>query len=175
MNLPETSEAALALRRAFDESFQKPVAREREREEEILLVRAGESLLAVRTAETAGVLRCPRITPVPGPSSELLGICGLRGSVVAAYGLAALLGIPGGRTGEWMFLSIRDRTVGVVFDELEGCRRVPLREFRSSHDVASGLTPGIVVVAGESRALIRISSLHERIDGRPRRGDSNKE
>ena len=175
MSLLVTTEAASTLKREFDESFQKPLSREREPEEEVLLVRAGEGLLALRTAETAGVLRCPRITPVPSPSSELLGICGLRGSLVAAYGLGALLGSAGARTGEWMFLAHRDRTIGFVFDELEGCRRVPLRDVRRSQGPAHGVSPEVVVVSDRSRTLIRVSSLLERIDRRAPQAGADKE
>jgi purine-binding chemotaxis protein CheW len=177
VKLDDPAAIAEALRREFDETFRRPRALAREREEELLAIRAGESLLAVRTLETGGVLRCPPIPPLPSSFPAFLGVCGVRGALVAAYDLAALLeGSAPASQGSWMLLCGADRRVGLVFDELGGALRVAPSEIRRAAEGGGRTTlPEIVVVQGESRAVLRIPALVEEIARRSFRPGAIKE
>jgi purine-binding chemotaxis protein CheW len=177
VKLDDPSAIAEALRREFDETFRRPRALEREKEEELLAIRAGESLLAVRTLETGGVLRSPPIPPLPSSFPAFLGLCGVRGALVAAYDLAALLeGSAPASRGSWMLLCGADRRVGLVFDELGGALRVAPSEIRRAAE-GSGMRmlPEVALVQGESRPIVRIQSLLEQIARRSSRPGAIKE
>jgi chemotaxis signal transduction protein len=175
---PEDQAAtAAALRQKFDERFQKPRILDREPEEEILRIRAHDFLLAVRTTQASGVLHCPRIVPLPSPAPALLGICGIRGALVAAFSLAALLGGPASFSRGWILLCDRDRTMGLVFDELQGCLRIPTREIRkpAGDTQPTGIAGEVVRIFGENRAVIQIPAVLENVRSWSARTDTQKE
>ena len=120
------------LARQFDRSFAEPVRTIADESENLLALRAGRDDVLVRLAETKGLVGKPVIVPLPGPVPELLGIAGLRGSLVPIYSLAALLGqtapdeVPG-----WVILVEADGLVGLAFEELAGYVQVHRREIAS--------------------------------------------
>ncbi|MGA2992403.1 MAG: chemotaxis protein CheW, partial [Candidatus Korobacteraceae bacterium] len=67
------------------------------------------------------------ILPVPSRVPELLGITGVRGTVVPVFSLAALLGFSSNATEpRWlMFCGAKQAPVAFAFDELEGHFEVP--------------------------------------------------
>lgn len=120
-NEPEATLAA--LRRAFDDAFLRPLELGREQGASVLVVSAGVRV-AVPLTDVASVVACPTITPVPSRDPALLGLGGVRGTIVAIYDLAALVGVdvasPRAGTQRWLVLLAGDRTLGLAFDALEG-------------------------------------------------------
>jgi chemotaxis signal transduction protein len=163
----QPSNVAGEMRRAFDRAFaMKPVPVNLDAED-FIAVRAGDQLLALRASEIRMVLRCPRITPLPGRSEALLGISAVRVGIVGMYSLSALVsGSRNGAPGRWVALC-GDRSVGLVFDELQGYARI---ERRSIHLTRNAEAPEIadeVVTFGESaRPVIDVTNLLVRINAK---------
>lgn len=87
-----------ALRRSFDEAFAVPPRLREEGLEHLLLIRVAGEALALKTLHVTGLVRIGRILPIPSRIPELLGITGIRGTLVPVFDLAALLGFhPGER------------------------------------------------------------------------------
>ena len=135
-----------ALRREFDEGFAAPRSEGEDTAEDLLVVRVGGRKLALRAAETGGVLRCPAFTPLPSRQPALLGLARVRSSLVAVYSLGALLGATEPHSGRWSVLAGARRTLCLVFDELVQYVQAPAEAIRRDED-ASGRT--WVAVAGE--------------------------
>ena len=106
----------------------------------------GGAPFAFRLAEIAGVAVDRKLTSLPSPVPELLGLAGLRGRLVPVYSLTALLGgTPEGTAGRWLVLDCgrsrraRDRERGRLPLRAEG-GRAAARERRSPFhgDLAGG-------------------------------------
>jgi chemotaxis signal transduction protein len=114
-------ETADELRQAFDRSF--ALARDTGTDTAIvrnlLAVRVGAHSYALRTAEVSGLFVDKKITWLPSPVSELLGIAGLRGSVLPVYDLGMLLGCPRSAAPRWLLVTAAS-PVGLAFDGLDG-------------------------------------------------------
>src|ERR1700748_3867166 len=109
-----------ALRAAFDGAFAEPPPRGEEALEKFLAVRAGGGLFAFRLAEIAGVAVDRKLTPLPSPVPELLGLTGLRGRLVPVYSLTALLGgAPESAAGRWLVL-VADGHVALATEGVAG-------------------------------------------------------
>jgi len=82
------------MRRLFDESFAaQPAERMAAREAMLALTVAGERM-AVRLSDvhTLATLK-GRLLPIPSRVPELMGVTGIRGSLVPVFSLAALMGL----------------------------------------------------------------------------------
>lgn len=153
------------LRRVFDESFARAVVLERKPQEDLLLLRAGESHFALRSLDTAGLLRCPPLTAVPSGQPALCGIAGVRGTLVAVYDLAVLAGEGDGPgTGGWMVVSSADHSAALRFDELVGYRRVAAEQIHAAPAAnARGAARQVVRLDGVDRTLIHVRGLLEHV------------
>lgn len=107
------------LRREFDGTFAVPLRVAGGRESLIALRVAGEGL-AVRTMQIAGLAKRRPIVSVPSSVPGLLGIMGLRGTLLPVYDLAALLGLRAAAGGSWLMLANPESPIGLLFDEFEG-------------------------------------------------------
>jgi purine-binding chemotaxis protein CheW len=162
-------ERAAALRRAFDEAFASPAGGARAEVEDFLAIRVAGEAYAFRLAGIAGLYADRPIVPLPEAASELLGIAGLRGSLVAVYDLRALLGAPRGETPRWIALAASERTVGLAFDELEGFLHLAPADL-----TAPGNTPGrhvqaVASAGGTLRSIVDVAAVVETIRGLARR------
>jgi chemotaxis signal transduction protein len=112
---------AATLRAAFDESFSRPLARGAGDRIGFVALRIGDSRFALRGSEVAALIAHPRIVPVPGSSSELLGLAGARGAVVAVYELAAMLRCDTPPAAPaFLALAVREPSVAFAWSEFEG-------------------------------------------------------
>lgn len=147
------------MRRSFDASFAVEPSTDTQKREEFLLFRVQKHELAVRTIDLGGVLKTPRLTPLPDAKPSLLGLGSIRGALVAAYSIASFLdpSTPP-KHGDWMFLSAQDRSVGLIFDALQGYRVLSsdhlLLDRNGSND-----TSEIVVIDGHPRPLLNLPKL----------------
>jgi len=164
------------LRRTFDERFARPPDDGTGVDEPLLLLRAGDRIWALQPRETAGLLRCPPITPVPTRAAGFLGLAGVRSTIVAVNDLGVVAGDaePADRPG-WMVLCGPHRDVGLAFDELLGHVEAPPEAFREVED-SEGAARGAEVVElshGSCPVLSvpRILGRLERRDGESRRGE----
>jgi chemotaxis signal transduction protein len=115
------------LRQSFDETFTAPRAPARTDAANLLLVRAAGHRYGIRIDQLRGLIRGRKVTPLPGAEPTLLGIVGIRGQLVPAFDLAALIGHAGGPEGR-QWLAVCDGpagTIALAFDESEGTVRIP--------------------------------------------------
>ncbi len=165
------SERAAALRREFDDAFARPALLDERDSVELLAVRVCADAHAIRLSEIAGLFADRRITPVPGPLPELLGMAGLRGAIVPVYDLRLLLGHTPATPPRWLVLAASGQ-VGLAFDQLEGHVVVPRESIVAEPGPVAGAPPAreLVGLPGAGRCvLLRVSSLVEEIAARVRR------
>jgi chemotaxis signal transduction protein len=123
---PQVAQAradALEMRREFDRAFAQAPAAEGAAWEDLLVVRAGQDAYAVRLREVAGLFLDTRIVRFPGAPPAQLGLVGLRGTILPAYDLRAMLGYAVGGAPRWLLTAASAR-VALAFDRFEGHRRV---------------------------------------------------
>jgi chemotaxis signal transduction protein len=119
-------QAAADLARAFDAAFAAPPRRPDGDLLDLLALRLAERPYAIRLTEISGLAAHRKVVPLPSRMPELLGLAGIRGSLVPVYSLAALVHDPPPREGGgWLALCRAPEPVALAFDELEGLLRVP--------------------------------------------------
>jgi chemotaxis signal transduction protein len=164
----ETSDArsAAALRAEFDATFAAPPPAAAPDSVAVLSVRVGAEPAAIRVLETAGLLSARRIVPVPSRRPELLGVCGLRGTVLPVFGLARLLGAAAsGEAPRWIVLAQGDERIGLALDDFEGHVVVPAAALRAAERDGRAHVAGAVRLGTETRALLSVPSLVRAITG----------
>lgn len=112
----------LEMRQAFDAGFARPFELELEQKQgaPALVIGLGASKWLVRLRDIMGVARARPPLPVPGGSSALLGLTGVRGALVPVYSMAVLLGLAEGPKVDaiWLALVAHGGTLGLAFDAL---------------------------------------------------------
>ncbi len=163
MSQPSTDPRAARLREAFDRAFARAPASDDDDKEDFLLIRTGGAPYALRMAEIAGVAARRTIVPVPGRRSELLGVAGIRGSLVCVYSLPRLLG-QGGATEDATWLALATlgdaEPVGLAFEALEGFLRAKKADVHATPDAqASGGARSLVQAGGSPRPVIDLTTI----------------
>ncbi len=123
----ELTERAGELREAFDRSFAEPATAAPTALEELLAIRVAGNPYALCMNEIAGLYLDQPVTVLPGRDSALFGLVGLRGSLVAVYDLAALLGETEQSGHRWIALAVGVDAVAFAFHSVDGHLRVPAR------------------------------------------------
>jgi chemotaxis signal transduction protein len=162
------NERADELRQAFDRSFALAPNTEADADavENLLAVRVGSRPYVLRLAEVSGLFVDRKVTWLPSPVTELLGITGLRGTVLPVYDLGMLLGCPRAAAPRWLLVAAAT-PVGLAFDGFDGYLSVQpdaivpafRAESRERH-VREILQTGV------ARPIIRLSSVLETIKNR---------
>jgi purine-binding chemotaxis protein CheW len=111
------------LRESFDRSFREPPASVGEAPLDLLAIRVGRQPFALRLSEIAVLEAGRTITSVPSRHSELVGIAGVRGAVVAVFDLALLLELPKLDSPRWLVLA-QGAPLAFAFSAFEGQRSV---------------------------------------------------
>ena len=96
---------AATLRAGFDRSFAEPAQLDMTATEDLLAVRVGDDVFAIRLSEIAGLYVGKKMTRVPGGDPALLGIAGFRGTIQPVYSLATLLGRPAEASPRWLVIA----------------------------------------------------------------------
>jgi chemotaxis signal transduction protein len=142
---------AAELRASFDAAFARPAARERAAARSLLVAIsvAGEPY-ALRSLDIRGLEAPRRVTPAPGGAEGLLGLAGVRGTVVPIYDLAALVGRDAGTDADEAWIALLETPggalVGVAFGSLDG---TIAGTAAASSDVASGEDGLVAAVVGQ--------------------------
>ena len=119
MSASAADDRAAALRDAFDLSFSRASAVRAAASENLLTIRIGTDQYALRLASVSGLFAGKRISWVPSPVPELLGIAGFRGVVQPVYDLAMLLGHPKAAVPRWIVVAA-PQAVGLAFEGFGG-------------------------------------------------------
>jgi chemotaxis signal transduction protein len=113
-------ESVTELRRAFDQTFAAPPAAGTEGVERLIVIRLSGESFVLRADQTTGLFKARRIVPIPSRIPELLGLAGIRGTVVPVFDLSAILQLQSrGSIPVWLVLAGRDLPIALAFDELE--------------------------------------------------------
>jgi chemotaxis signal transduction protein len=124
--IPVVESKAAELRQAFDLSFALPPPQASQEVEDLLTIRVAGDPYAIRLRDIAGIVAGRRVIPVPTVTLDLLGLAGIRGGVVAVFGLASILGYgqaPG--SPRWMILCGAEEPIALAFSDFEGYLRLP--------------------------------------------------
>lgn len=159
---------ALALKRAFDDTFGEPAITDRAPLDDLLAIRVGDRPFALRLSEVAGVHADRAVTSLPTMVTELMGIMTVRGALVPVYDLASLLGWPTSTRARWLVIAA-GAPVGLAFDRLDGHLRVP-RHTITAHENAdpSRHMQEIVQLEDGARPIISLASVLDAIASRVR-------
>src|SRR6202023_3988958 len=99
--------------------FAEPVRPDTTLKEDLLAVRIGTQLFAIRLSEITGLFAGKKVTPVPGGHPALCGIAGFRGAILPVYDLQILLGHCGTATPRWLVIAAA-APVALAFAVFEG-------------------------------------------------------
>jgi len=172
----ETADLA-ELRHAFDFAFAAPPAPWVEHLEDLLMVGVGGSPYAIRVSAISGLFADRRITPVPGPIPELLGVAGFRGSIVAVYDLGALLGHGRSSQPRWLVLDSGSPTMGLAFDTIDGHLRTPFASIAlapSTGGAHGAMSHEVVETAEGVRPVVGISAVRAAVEERTKKFDHTR-
>jgi chemotaxis signal transduction protein len=169
----DLNERLRSLRSSFDQSFAEPRAEATGALEELLLIRVGVDPYVLRLSEVGALAADRAITPVPSLNPELLGVAGLRGSIIAVFDLAALLGQPALQKPRWHALAKGSR-MAFAFSAFEGQLRVDPRELSAASQRTHSALRGLLERAQGSCPLIDLPSLVVSIEARAQAGTSKE-
>jgi chemotaxis signal transduction protein len=113
------------IRRAFDQTFASAPSLENADLISLITIRLSGERFALRMDQIHGLARSRPIVPVSSRISELIGIAGMRGTLIPVFSLAALLGLPRSEECAWLAIIQGDLPLALAFDALE--RRMEIR------------------------------------------------
>lgn len=171
-----TEDRAADLRQAFDRSFAQAPSTEATAVENLLAIRIGSDPHALRMSEVAGLFSDKKVTRLPSPVSELLGIAGFRGVVLPVYDLGMLLGYARSDAPRWAVVTA-GTSVALAFDDFDGHFIVGSAAIMSESraDVRNRHVQEAVQLADVVRPLISLASVLEWIRRRASRSGEDKE
>lgn len=112
------------LRHTFDETFAKAVDTAVPLMADVLLIRLGGQLHALRLSEVMHLHPVSGVTSVQSPVPELLGVEGFRGDVLPVYDLRLIMGTQSASAAQWCVVA-RHAPVALAFDGFERHLRCP--------------------------------------------------
>lgn len=158
------------LRNTFDRSYSLPPSSPgTEQIENMLAVRLSGNPYAIRVSEITGLASDKKTVAVPSPIPELLGVAGIRGSLIPIYSLAALLGYTRDMgPARWLALYGTADEVGLGFSDMEGYIQVPVAQVyaASPENMTHEYVKDVARVSALVRPVISITSLVEMIQRR---------
>jgi chemotaxis signal transduction protein len=156
------------LRRRFDRAFAAVPENRAEDVESFLGVKIGSEGYALRVREMAGFAAARKIIPLASPVAEMLGLAGIRGSVVPVFSLAALIGYESAQESpRWFVLCGTAEPIALGFrdfdgylelarsdsGEVEGMGEADMRRAKRAH------VRQVVRARGEVRGVIDVPSV----------------
>jgi len=163
-------EKVVELRSVFDRARAIPFSSQKaETIEDLLAISLSGDPYAVRVTEVSALVVDRKIVGLPSRVPELLGVAGIRGSVVPVYSFAALLGSGGLEDRmRWLVLCGAEEPVGLAFSDFEGYVRVPSAQIYPANGeyAKSEHVKDVARVAGRVRAVVSIPHIIEAIKGR---------
>lgn len=173
------SEKLAQLRRAFDEARAIPFSDGAEEQTDNLLgMRISGDAYAIKVSEIAGLATGRKVVPVPGPIPELLGLAGIRGTLVPVYSLGALMGYGShAEQPRWLALCGTEECFALAFHEFEGYLHIAQGELYpvERKDARRMHVKEVARALGTVRAVVSVGLLRESIQERCRRSSVPKE
>jgi chemotaxis signal transduction protein len=169
-------DVAASLRRAFDQTFAEAPTSDVAPHENVLAIRLGGDPYVLRLNEIAGLHADRKIVAVPSRVKQFLGIVGLRGALVPAFDLGALLGYAPVSEPRWFALARGSATIGLAFETFDAQLQVAKESFSpATKSAAREHVGGAVRIEGSVRSVIDIGSVLDAVERRtssaPRRDE----
>jgi chemotaxis signal transduction protein len=166
---------AARLREEFDRSFAEAPRPVDEALLDLLTIRVGATPYALQVAELSGLVAGLKITRVPSDAPDLIGVAGVRGSLLAVYDLRILLGQPANSGPRWVAMA-GGAALGVAFDSFEAHVRVSRAAVLPCHDSgAARHVREVVQFDGLVRPIISLGAVVHDVRNRLRAGTRDKE
>jgi purine-binding chemotaxis protein CheW len=121
-------------------------------------VRLGAETYALPVSRVEEVAQLGPLTPVPGAAAAILGVCNLRGTILAVYDFAEVLSIAGpGPRSRIVVTETDGRRIGLAVDSVDDVAELdaPIGE------AASGLLVGSSVVDDELVGFVDVGAMFE--------------
>jgi chemotaxis signal transduction protein len=168
---------AAELRRDFDAAFGALPATRGAALASFLTVKVGDDAYALRIQETSGLAAARKIVPLPGVSSALLGLAGIRGLVVPVFSLASAMGYSGGDAPRWFVLCGGADPIAFAFAAFDGYLELPVSEVRSVDERETGRAHvrEVFRARGELRGVIALASVTKAVRERADAAGPTKE
>jgi chemotaxis signal transduction protein len=172
---PRAAVSADEMRRRFDGAFAAAPADRNEDVDSFLAMRINGDGYALRVREVAGFAAARKIVPLPSPIAEMLGIAGIRGSVVPVFSLAALLGYARGEEApRWFVLCAGAEPIALGFRDFDGYLELPRPDVSALGEAGDAGNGGagrahvrhVVRASGEVRGVIDVPSVVKAIQGK---------
>jgi purine-binding chemotaxis protein CheW len=157
------------LRRAFDRSFAEPRENGKDLVEDLLGIGVAAEPYALRLADIRAVVADRTPIGLPGTDSRLLGVAGLRGSIIPVYDLAVVLGHPPVTAPRWLVVTAARPSVALAFPTLDGHLRVARDAIaepagdETEDPVRRSFMAAVVRTPAGVRAVIDIAAIHAMI------------
>lgn len=163
MTSTEALRARLAeLRLGFDGGFALPPLEQLDEQLDVLLIRVDRDRYGLRLEQLAALEADRAITPVPSAQTELLGVAGLQGAVVAVFDLAAVLGLPRLEAPRWLALA-KGAPLAFAFSAFD--RQLSLPPDGVARASARGASE-VIVKDGMNVPLLDLPALIAELEGR---------
>jgi chemotaxis signal transduction protein len=159
-SLTSFAERAAELRTTFDRGFTVPLRTDATAKLDLLGIRVGEEVYALRLSEVGGLFVDRKFTRIPASNAVLLGIAGFRGVLMPVYSLRTLLGHSGRQTARWLVVAAAT-PIALAFDTFEGHLRVSGDTVlpRQSHGPNQGFAPELARTGDVIRPIIHLPSV----------------
>jgi purine-binding chemotaxis protein CheW len=161
------AEKLTELRVAFDQARAAPFSSATdEHTEDLLTIRVSRDAYAMKVSEITGLATDKKVVALPSPIPELHGLVGIRGALIPAYSLGALLGYAAdGEQRRWLALCGTEDSFALVFSGFEGYVRVPWAELYTAEPNNEARThiKQMVRTEGIIRGIVSVPSLLEAI------------
>jgi purine-binding chemotaxis protein CheW len=129
-------------------------------------VRLGPETYALPVSRVEEVAQLGPLTPVPGTVASVLGVCNLRGAILAVYDFARVLGIqvPGPRT-RIVVTEALGRRIGLAVDAVEDVAQLdaPIAEATSGLLIGSSVVDDVLVGFVDVSAMLEILGAEETV------------
>jgi chemotaxis signal transduction protein len=141
------------LRRAFDQTFAVRPPAPSAAHVDLLALRVAGDPCVVFLRDINGILRATRIASVPGAPADVLGLAGVRGTLVPVFALASLLGHTVQEPARWLLICGTDEPLAFAVAAIDGHFQLPESRLHTNAHHADG-RPHISQVA-ETDAGVR--------------------
>ena len=124
-------------------------------------VRVGTELYALPVAHVLEVGEMRHLTAAPGASRATLGVCNLRGDLLAVFDLATVLGLPRSEAPQRLLVAERGGTrAGFAVDEVTDVGELP----EADQEADSELLSSAALIDGSLVGVIDIDRLFDTLE-----------
>jgi chemotaxis signal transduction protein len=165
------------MRRAFDQSFATSHVGESDSLERMIAIRLGGEPFVMRAGHISGLARAKRIVPLPSRIPEMLGLAGIRGTLVPVFDLGGILKLKScAATPSWLALVDNEVSIALGFDEFGGQVELsPANLYADESPTPRKHVPLLARIGSSVHPVIDIPSILEVIRKRAGLGGQDKE